>query len=53
MVGIILDNLAVGTREAELLEAYPSLVSEDIRSALAYAAVIARERFVPIHAPSE
>lgn len=53
MVSIILDNLAAGTPEAEILNAYPSLTPDDIRATLAYAAVMARERSVPIHVPSE
>ncbi len=38
-VSLIIDNLAEGVTEAELLEAYPQLKTEDIRAALAYAAV--------------
>lgn len=47
-VSLIVDNLAEGVSEAELLEAYPQLKREDIRAALAYAAEMTRERFVPI-----
>ncbi len=47
-VSIILDNLAAGIAEAELLAAYPPLTSQDIQAALAYAAELARERWVPI-----
>ena len=47
-VSLIIDNLAAGATEAEILEAYPSLNREDIRAALAYAAEMARERFVDI-----
>jgi uncharacterized protein (DUF433 family) len=53
MVSIILDNLAAGVPEGEILRAYPSLRSEDIRAALAYAAAMARERSVPIPLPRE
>ena len=37
-VSLIVDNLAEGVSEAELLEAYPQLQPEDIRAALAFAA---------------
>ncbi len=37
-VGLILENLADGTSEEEILEAYPSLVTDDIKAALAFAA---------------
>ena len=47
-VSLIVDNLAEGTPEAEILEAYPQLTVEDIRAALAYAAEMARERVIPI-----
>jgi uncharacterized protein (DUF433 family) len=45
---LIVDNLASGSTEEEILEAYPSLTREDIRAALAYAAEMARERYVDI-----
>lgn len=47
-VSLILDNLAAGLSEAELLEEYPQLTPEDIRAAIAYGAEMARERFVEI-----
>ncbi len=47
-VSLIVDNLAEGVSEAELLEAYPQLKPEDIRAALAYAAEMTRERIIPI-----
>jgi uncharacterized protein (DUF433 family) len=37
-VAVILDNLAAGVSEAELLQSYPTLTPEAIRAALAYAA---------------
>jgi uncharacterized protein (DUF433 family) len=46
-VALIIENLADGLSEAELLEAYPSLEPDDIRAALAYAAEITRERIIP------
>ena len=39
---VVLDNLAEGVSEGELLESYPTLEPEDIRAALAYAADLAR-----------
>lgn len=47
-VSLILDNLAAGVSEQELLEEYPQLTPEDIRAAIAYGAEMARERFVEI-----
>ena len=47
-VSLIVDNLAFGSGEEEVLEAYPSLTKEDISAALAYAAEMARERYVDI-----
>ena len=47
-VSLIVDNLAFGSTEDEILEAYPSLGRKDIRAALAYAAEMARERYVDI-----
>ena len=46
MVSVILDNLAAGVSEEELLKSYPSLKHEDIMAAIAYAAELARERVV-------
>jgi len=43
MVSVILDNLAGGVSEADILIEYPSLQPEDIKAALAYAALLARE----------
>lgn len=47
MVSVVLDNVAAGVPEDELLRSYPSLAREDVRAALAYAAELARERSVP------
>jgi len=44
----LVDNLASGSSEEEILAAYPSLTRDDIRAALAYAAEMARERYVDI-----
>lgn len=47
-VSLILDNLAEGVGEKELLEEYSQLTPDDIRAAIAYGAEMARERFVEI-----
>ena len=47
-VSLILDFLASGESETQILAAYPQLQLEDIRAAIAYAADIAREHIVPI-----
>jgi uncharacterized protein (DUF433 family) len=47
-VSLIVDNLAEGVSEGELLEAYPQLQMEDIRAALAFAAEMTRERIIPL-----
>lgn len=47
-VELIVENLAEGVSEQELLEAYPQLERDDIRAALAYAAEMTRERIIPI-----
>ena len=47
-VSLIVDNLASGSSEEEVLTAYPSLTRDDIRALLAYAAEMTRERHVDI-----
>lgn len=47
-VSLILDFLASGETEAQILTAYPQLHPADIRAALAYAAEVARERIIPV-----
>jgi uncharacterized protein (DUF433 family) len=49
-VSLILDFLASGESEAQILATYPQLEPDDIRAALAYAAEVARERIVPVPA---
>jgi uncharacterized protein (DUF433 family) len=46
MVSVILDNLAEGVSEEEILKSYPSLNPKDIKAAIAYAAELTRERLV-------
>ena len=43
MVSVILDNLAAGVPQQEILTSYPSIRETDIQAALAYAAELARE----------
>lgn len=47
-VSLIVDNLAEGVSQEELLAAYPQLRLEDIRAALAFAAEMTRERIIPL-----
>jgi uncharacterized protein (DUF433 family) len=47
-VSLILDLLADGMTEAELLDQYPQLTHEDILAAIAYGAEAARERIIPV-----
>ena len=47
-MSLILDFLADGMSEADILADYPHLQRDDIRACLAYAAEVARERIVPI-----
>jgi len=46
-VALIIENLATGASEQEILDAYPSLKGDDIKAALAYAAEVTRERVIP------
>ncbi|MCC6455760.1 MAG: DUF433 domain-containing protein [Caldilineaceae bacterium] len=47
-VAVVLDNLAAGISEAEILHSYPALSPNALRAALAYAAELARERVVAV-----
>jgi uncharacterized protein (DUF433 family) len=47
-VALIVENLADGVTEKELLEDYPQLTPDDIRAALVYAAEVTRERILPL-----
>ncbi len=46
MVSVILDNLASGLTQEEILKSYPSLSRPDIDAAVAYAADLARESVI-------
>ncbi len=48
LVSVILDNLAEGISEENILKSYPPLAREDIYAALAYAAELAHERAIPL-----
>jgi uncharacterized protein (DUF433 family) len=48
MVTVILDNLAEGLTEAEILNSYPTLKSEDVRAAIYYASELASGRVVTL-----
>lgn len=49
MVYLVLDALAAGASEDEILAAYPSITREHLRAAIAYGARVAREEsFVPL-----
>ena len=49
MVYQVLDALAEGTSEQELLNAYPTLSRDHIRAAIAFGADVARdETFLPL-----
>jgi uncharacterized protein (DUF433 family) len=47
-VSLILDLLASGMPEAELLAEYPGLKHDDILAAIAYGAEAARDRVIPV-----
>ncbi len=47
-VSLILDNLAAGVSEDEILSAYPTLKKRDIRAAITYAAELARDRYAAL-----
>jgi uncharacterized protein (DUF433 family) len=49
-VSLILDFLADGMSEAELLAEYPQLAHEDVLAAIAFGAEAARVQFVPVTA---
>lgn len=47
-VSTVIGMLADGMREDEILAAYPDLIGDDIRNALAFAAVSLQERQIPL-----
>jgi uncharacterized protein (DUF433 family) len=48
LVSAIVDNVAAGVPQDEILRSYPALTKRDIESALAYAAELAREGTVEL-----
>ena len=48
MVSVILDNLAAGVSEADILRNYPTISADDIRATLVYAALLAREEVIEL-----
>jgi uncharacterized protein (DUF433 family) len=49
-VSVILDCLAAGLNEEEILRQYPTLTVEGVRAAAAYGAALAREEIHPLPA---
>jgi uncharacterized protein (DUF433 family) len=49
-VSVVLDSLAGGMSEAEIVREYPSLPARAVRAALAYAAELARDDILPLAA---
>ena len=47
-ITVILDNLAAGATDGEILKSYPSLTTEDILAAICYAADLASGRIVTL-----
>lgn len=47
-VSVVLDNLASGLTDAEIISSYPPLTIEDVRAAVAYGAELARERLIDL-----
>jgi uncharacterized protein (DUF433 family) len=48
MVSVILDNLAGGLSQEEILRSYPVLEPEDIQASLSYGAELAKGRIVTL-----
>jgi uncharacterized protein (DUF433 family) len=51
-VATVVEMVAEGMSDDEVLQAYPDLQPEDIREALRYAAVAVREREIPLPSSS-
>ncbi len=47
-VALVLDFLADGMTEAELLAEYPQLTHQDVLAAIAFGAEMSRERVLPV-----
>ena len=46
LVSVVLDNLAAGIAEEEIIASYPRLTPQSIQACIAYAADLAREQLV-------
>ncbi|HEX7678732.1 MAG TPA: DUF433 domain-containing protein [Thermoanaerobaculia bacterium] len=49
-VSVVLDNLAAGVSESEILESYPRLSHDAIQACIAYAADVVREEVLALPA---
>ena len=49
LVSVILDCIAEGLAEDEILQNYPGLTHDDIKAAAAYAASLTRAKIIPIN----
>jgi uncharacterized protein (DUF433 family) len=47
-VSVVLDSIAAGMSDAEIIAEYPTLTVEAIRAAAAYGALLAREEILPL-----
>ena len=47
-VSLVLDLLAGGMPEIDLLAEYPALTHDDVLAAIAYGAEVARDRIIPV-----
>ena len=50
LVTTILDNLAAGLDERQIVDSYPSITRESVRAAVRYAAELAKERTLALPA---
>ena len=50
LVSVVLDNLAAGIPESEILKSYPRLTPESIQACIAYAADLTREEVIGLPA---
>ncbi len=51
-ISVILDCLATGMSEADVVADYPSVTVDGIRAAAAYGALLARDEILPLASPS-
>ncbi len=53
MVSVVLDCLAAGMGEQEIIKQYPTLTVDGVRAAAAYGAALAREEVLPLGSAEE